>query len=127
MRRKTIRVVNALGFHARAAAKFVAEASRFEAQVTVVFKDKEMDGKSILGLLLLAAPCGASIQVRADGRDEKEAVKAALSVPEDRRIVGVIALGQERTRVDGSAATRRRRPLADVLHLGRFGAPAATG
>ncbi|MBK9475780.1 MAG: nitroreductase family protein [Tetrasphaera sp.] len=59
--------------------------------------------------------------------DRHEAVKAALSVPEDRRIVGVIALGQERTRVDGSAATRRRRPLADVLHLGRFGAPAATG
>ncbi len=76
MKRKTLRVVNPLGFHARAAAKFVAEASRFDCQVTVVFKDKEMDGKSILGLLLLAAPCGASIQVSASGRDEKEAIKA---------------------------------------------------
>ena len=76
MRRKTIRVVNPLGFHARAAARFVAEASRFQAQITVVFKDKEMDGKSILGLLLLAAPCGASIQIRVEGGDEKEALRA---------------------------------------------------
>lgn len=76
MKRKTVRIVNPLGFHARAAAKFVAEASRFSTQVSVVFKDKEMDGKSILGLLLLAAPCGASIQIRAEGRDEKEAVRA---------------------------------------------------
>ena len=80
MRRKTVRVVNPLGFHARAAARFVAEASRFESQVIVVFKDKEMDGKSILGLLLLAAPCGASIQVRAEGRDEKEAIKALAAL-----------------------------------------------
>ena len=80
MKRKTVRVVNPLGFHARAAARFVAEASRFEAQVSVVFKDKEMDGKSILGLLLLAAPCGASIQIRAEGRDEKEAIRSLCSL-----------------------------------------------
>jgi phosphocarrier protein len=80
VKRKTVRVVNPLGFHARAAARFVAEASRFESQVTVVFKDKEMDGKSILGLLLLAAPCGVSIQVRVEGRDEKEAIKALVAL-----------------------------------------------
>lgn len=80
MKRKTVRVVNPLGFHARAAARFVAEASRFSAAITVVFKDKEMDGKSILGLLLLAAPCGASIQLRADGRDEKEAIRALTAL-----------------------------------------------
>lgn len=80
MKRKTLKVVNPLGFHARAAAKFVAEASRFDAQITVVFKDKEMDGKSILGLLLLAAPHGASIQVRASGPDEAEAIKALTAL-----------------------------------------------
>lgn len=80
MKRKTLKVVNPLGFHARAAAKFVAEAARFDSQITVVFKDKEMDGKSILGLLLLAAPHGASIQVRASGRDEAEAIKALTSL-----------------------------------------------
>ena len=80
MRRKTVRVVNPLGFHARAAAKFVAAASKFSAQITVVFKDKEMDGKSILGLLLLSAPCGATIQIRAGGADEKEAIAALASL-----------------------------------------------
>ena len=80
MRRKTVRVVNPLGFHARAAARFVAEASRFSARITVVFKDKEMDGKSILGLLLLAAPCGANIQIRAEGRDEEEAIRALAAL-----------------------------------------------
>lgn len=72
--------MNPLGFHARAAARFVAEASKFSAQITVVFKDKEMDGKSILGLLLLAAPCGASIQIRAEGKDEAEAVRALATL-----------------------------------------------
>ena len=80
MTRKTVRVVNPLGFHARAAAKFVAEASRFTSQITVFFKDKEMDGKSILGLLLFAAPCGARIQLRADGKDEKEALRALVTL-----------------------------------------------
>lgn len=80
MKRKTVRILNPLGFHARAAARFVAEASRFKSRISVVFKDKEMDGKSILGLLLLAAPCGASIQLRADGVDEKEAIKALAAV-----------------------------------------------
>ena len=69
-----------MGFHARAAARFVAEASKFAAHITVVFKDKEMDGKSILGLLLLAAPCGASLQLRAEGKDEAEALKALAAL-----------------------------------------------
>jgi phosphocarrier protein len=80
VKRKTVRVVNPLGFHARAAAKFVAAASGFESQITVFFKDKQMDGKSILGLLLLAAPCGASLQLQAAGRDEKEAVRALAAL-----------------------------------------------
>ncbi len=50
------------------------------------------------------------------------AVKAALDIPDDRRIVGVVALGHEAQRVRGSAASRRRRPTAEVLHVGRFGA-----
>jgi phosphocarrier protein HPr len=76
LRTKKVQIVNPLGFHARAAARFVAEAAKFTSQITVVFKDKEMDGKSILGLLLLAAPCGASLQIHANGKDEDEAIKA---------------------------------------------------
>jgi nitroreductase len=50
-----------------------------------------------------------------------DAVRAALGIPADRRLVGVVALGHEAERTAGSAATRRRRPLDEVLHRGRFG------
>lgn len=53
--------------------------------------------------------------------EHHEAVREALGIPGDRRIVGVVALGHEAERVGGSARTRRRRPLDDVLHVGRFG------
>jgi phosphocarrier protein len=71
-------VVNQLGMHARAAAKFVHLATRFEAQIKVTRDSREMDGKSIMGLLLLAAARGTSITITASGVDEAEAI-AALS------------------------------------------------
>jgi phosphocarrier protein len=60
--------------HARAAAKFVHLAGRFQAQVTVAREAREMDGKSIMGLLLLAAARGSTITISAEGTDEREAV-----------------------------------------------------
>ncbi len=54
--------------------------------------------------------------------EDHDAVKDALSIPPDRRIVGVIALGHEEARVGGSGTTRPRRPSRDVVHVGRFGA-----
>jgi phosphocarrier protein len=71
-------VVNQLGMHARAAARFVHLATRFEAQIKVARDAREMDGKSIMGLLLLAAARGTSITITASGTDEAEAI-AALS------------------------------------------------
>jgi phosphocarrier protein len=71
-------VVNQLGMHARAAARFVHLATRFEAQIKVARDTREMDGKSIMGLLLLAAARGTSLTITADGADETEAI-AALS------------------------------------------------
>ncbi len=56
--------------------------------------------------------------------ERHDAVRAALDVPGDRRLVGVVALGHEAERVAGSPRTRRRRPLDDVLHHGRFGVSA---
>jgi phosphocarrier protein HPr len=70
--------VNQLGIHARAAAKFVHLATRFKARVRVARDGREMDGKSIMGILLLAAARGTTIQITADGTDEDDAV-AALS------------------------------------------------
>jgi phosphocarrier protein len=71
-------VVNQLGMHARAAAKFVHLATRYDSQIKVSRDAREMDGKSIMGLLLLAAARGTSITITASGADETDAI-AALS------------------------------------------------
>ena len=66
---------NRLGLHARAAAKFVHVATRFSSQIHVSREGKTMDGKSIMGILLLAAGAGASVVITADGADETDAVQ----------------------------------------------------
>ena len=76
MTSQSVLVVNQLGMHARAAAKFVHLATRFEARVRVARAGREMDGKSIMGILLLAAARGSSITISADGADEQAAVDA---------------------------------------------------
>jgi len=73
-------VVNQLGMHARAAAKFVHLATRYEARVKVSRDRREMDGKSIMGILLLAAARGSTITISADGADEKDAVAALVAL-----------------------------------------------
>src|SRR5438445_13139342 len=77
---RSVRVVNQLGMHARAAAKFVHLATRFEAHVRVARDGREMDGKSIMGILLLAAACGSTITITADGLDERDAVNALTAL-----------------------------------------------
>jgi phosphocarrier protein len=69
-------VTNQLGLHARAAAKFVHTASRFTSRVRVSRQHRHVDGKSIMGMLLLAASCGSAIVIRAEGSDEGAAVDA---------------------------------------------------
>jgi phosphocarrier protein HPr len=71
---RSVTVVNRLGMHARAAAKFVHLATGFQAQVRVGRGQREMDGKSIMGILLLAASGGSTITITANGIDEAEAV-----------------------------------------------------
>jgi len=67
-------ITNALGLHARAAAKFVHCAGQFESRITVTYGARTVDGKSILGLLLLAAPRGGVLQLSADGPDAATAL-----------------------------------------------------
>ena len=69
-------IVNRLGLHARAAAKLVHMASGFESDVLLISGGEEVDAKSILGVLLLAAAPGMTVVVRCSGRDEKEALEA---------------------------------------------------
>ena len=73
---KDIEIKNKLGLHARAAAKLVHTAARFKSSIKIRKGDEEVDGKSILGILLLAAGRGTVITVRAEGEDEAEAVEA---------------------------------------------------
>jgi phosphocarrier protein HPr len=76
MTTRSVIVTNELGMHARAAARFVHLATRFTSQIRVARDAKVMDGKSIMGILLLAAACGTTLTISAEGVDEATAVKA---------------------------------------------------
>ena len=80
MIQREVRIVNRLGLHARAAARFVHTANRFRARITVAHDGRSMDGKSILGILLLAASQGTRLMVSADGEDEAPAVEALAAL-----------------------------------------------
>lgn len=82
MTTRSVTVVNQLGLHARAAAKFVHLAARFESRVRVGRDAKVMDGKSIMGILLLAASRGTTLTVFAEGPDEAHAVDALVELVE---------------------------------------------
>ena len=80
MTSQAVTVVNQLGMHARAAAKFVHLATRYQARVKVARDAREIDGKSIMGILLLAAARGSTITISADGQDERGAVEALVAL-----------------------------------------------
>lgn len=82
MTSRSVAVVNQLGMHARAAAKFVHLATRYQSRIRVARLGRDMDGKSIMGVLLLAAGRGATITISADGTDEAEAVAALAQLVE---------------------------------------------
>jgi phosphocarrier protein len=73
---RAVVVSNRLGLHARAAARFVHLATRFVSQIRVARDAKVMDGKSIMGILLLAAGRGTTLTISADGPDEGDALEA---------------------------------------------------
>jgi phosphocarrier protein len=79
---RQVKVVNALGLHARAAARFVGVAGRFRSQIRVTRGQRTMDGKSILGLLLLAAARGTELTITAEGPDETDAIDALVALVE---------------------------------------------
>ncbi len=70
------KIVNALGLHARAAAQLVKLSNRFKCDVFVVKDDQEVNGKSIMGVLMLAATQGTIVLVRTEGDDAEPALKA---------------------------------------------------
>jgi len=81
---KTVTIRNKLGLHARAAVKFVNLANRFSASVKIVKGGDEIDGKSILGILTLAATQGTSIRLVIAGKDEEAAMSALTELIANR-------------------------------------------
>jgi phosphocarrier protein len=82
MTSRSVTIVNELGLHARAAARFVHLASRFHSRIRVSRHGREIDGKSIMGILLLAAARGSIVTISADGGDEGDAVAALVALVE---------------------------------------------
>lgn len=84
MIKKTFKIVNKKGLHARAAAAFAKEADRFKCEITVEKDHNKVTGNSILGLLLLSASEGTEITVTATGPDEKKAIASLEALVSNR-------------------------------------------
>lgn len=80
MPERNVQIVNKLGIHARPAAEIVKTAARFKSNITIVRDEMEVNGKSIMGVMMLAAECGAMILMRAEGEDAGAALDALAAV-----------------------------------------------
>lgn len=80
---ETVKIINKLGLHARASSKFTQTASAFQSDIWVTRNGKRVNGKSIMGLMMLAAAQGTEITLEADGADEAAALKALTDLIND--------------------------------------------
>ena len=79
-----IYIINRLGLHARAAASFVKLASSFDSNIDLVYGSQSVNGKSIMGIMMLAASQGSEMLMEVEGSDEKEATEALLNLINNR-------------------------------------------
>lgn len=84
MLKQTTTIVNKLGLHARAAAKFVTQASLYDSEINLKKDNQDVNGKSIMGVMMLAAAKGSEIELIIDGQDEKQAMQSLLELIENR-------------------------------------------
>lgn len=84
MLQQTTTIMNKLGLHARAAAKFVTQASLFDSDINLIRNGQNVNGKSIMGVMMLAAAKGSEIELVIDGPDEKQAMQSLLELIENR-------------------------------------------
>jgi len=77
---RTVQILNKNGLHARPAAEIVKIAAKFSSEITIARDDLEVNGKSIMGVMMLAAECGASVVLKADGADAEQAVDALATL-----------------------------------------------
>ena len=83
MLKQEIKIINKLGLHARASSKFTQTATQFSSEVWVTRKDRRVNGKSIMGLMMLAAAQGATIELETEGTDEAAAMQALADLIND--------------------------------------------
>ncbi|WNO09584.1 HPr family phosphocarrier protein [Teredinibacter sp. KSP-S5-2] len=84
MLERKIEIINKLGLHARAATKLSNLANRYESRVMISFNDKQVDVKSIISLMLLAATKGSEVTLVTEGNDEQEAMDALCDLINDK-------------------------------------------
>lgn len=84
MIQRDIKLSNRLGLHARAASKLVQVASTFDSEVWITRDGRRVNAKSIMGVLLLAAPCGSQLVLEVNGGDETQGMQALVELIEDR-------------------------------------------
>jgi phosphocarrier protein HPr len=80
MLERDITISNKLGLHARASAKLVQELHVFQSSAFIIFRGKEVNAKSIMGVMMLAAGLGSSVKLRAEGADEEAAMNAMVDL-----------------------------------------------
>jgi phosphocarrier protein len=76
MPERSVRIVNEAGIHARPAAEIVKTAARFRSEITIIKDGLDVNAKSIMGVMMLAAECGSTVLLRAEGDDAEEAIAA---------------------------------------------------
>lgn len=79
-----VEIINKLGLHARAAAKFVTTASGFGSEIYLARGEQKVNGKSIMGVMMLAAAKGSHLELSVDGNDEQEALDALVELINNR-------------------------------------------
>jgi len=84
MQQSKIEIINKLGLHARAAAKFVTLASQYQSEIFLEFHSKKINGKSIMGVMMLAASKGSELTLIVDGVDEEQATQAIITLVNNR-------------------------------------------
>lgn len=84
MLEKSVTIINKLGLHARAAGKLVETTSRFASDVTIEKDGRNVDGKSIMAMMMLAAGKGTDITIKTNGEDEEDAINAIIALINDR-------------------------------------------
>ena len=80
MAERSVQVINKNGVHARPAAEIVKAAAKFKSEIVIIRDEMEVNGKSIMGVMMLAAECGATLVIRASGPDEEEALDALATL-----------------------------------------------